>query len=157
MKKAGLKMSLMIGAAMSFTLSLIGLLSAGKFTLPGFLTNVLISFSISFLLSLAVPVKQLGTQLVNRLKLQPGTLKAQAAEALVCDVIYTPLMTTVMTYLAYRQARAHGAPITFASMWLPSLLISLIAAFVLAFIFTPVFARIAFRDLEAGPQERRTK
>ncbi len=157
MKKAGLKMSFMMGAAMSITLSLIGLLSARKFTLPGFFTNVLISFSFSFLLGLAVPVKQLGTQLVNRLKLQPGSLKARAAEALLSDVIYTPLMTTVMTYLAYRQARAHGAPITFASMWLPSLLISLTAAFGLVFIFTPLFTRIAFRDAEVRAQERRQK
>ena len=141
MKQAGLKMSVLMGAAMSTVLSLVGMLSSGKFTLKGYLLNVLISF----LLGLIVPIRKLSDQLTGRLNLPPGSVKARLAEALVSDAVYTPLMTTVMVYLAYRQAVAHGARISFLLMWLPSMGISLLVAFVLAYVLSPLMMKIAFR------------
>ncbi|MBO4218072.1 MAG: hypothetical protein J5887_01000 [Erysipelotrichaceae bacterium] len=150
MKKAGLKMSVLMGAAMSTVLSLVGMLSSGKFTLKGYLLNVLISFFISFLLGLIVPIRKLSDRLTGRLNLPPGSVKARLAEALVSDAVYTPLMTTVMVYLAYRQAVAHGARISFLPMWLPSMGISLLVAFVLAYALSPLMMKIAFRGMRGS-------
>ena len=82
-KKAEIRMGLMMGAAMSVTLSLIGMLSSGQFTIPGFLLNVAISFVISFVLGLIVPVKRISNSLIEKLGLKRGSLGARLADTLV--------------------------------------------------------------------------
>ena len=47
MKNPAVKMSLLMGITMSFVLSLIGNLSSGMFTVPGFLKSFCISFLIT--------------------------------------------------------------------------------------------------------------
>ena len=143
MNSAGRRMSLMMGAAMSFGLSLTGNLSSGSFTLPGFLKSFLVSLVISLILGFLVPMGPLTQFLDRKLGLRPGQLSTRCFNALVSDLIYTPIMTTIMTLLAHRQATAHGANIPFWPMLGRSLAISLVVGFVLAFVLTPVFARIA--------------
>ncbi|MBQ1477141.1 MAG: hypothetical protein IIZ33_03240, partial [Erysipelotrichaceae bacterium] len=138
-QKAGLKMSLLMGLMMSFSLSLIGLLSAGRFTLSGFFTNFLISFLISFLLGMILPVRKIAMK--TSAPFPPGSLKARAVEALISDLLYTPLMTFVMVYISYRQAVSHGAQIPFGPMLLKSELISIFFAFFLIFFLSPVLMK----------------
>ena len=145
MKKAGLKMSLLMGATMSFCLSLIGNLSSGNFTLRGFLTSFLISFAISFLLGLLIPMKKISNSLISRYGLEPGSVKARLLEALVCDLSYSPLMTLVMILFAYHQATSHGARIAFLPMLLKAEAISLVAAFILSYLITPIYSRLIFK------------
>ncbi len=142
-QKAGLKMSLLMGLMMSFSLSLIGLLSAGRFTLSGFLVNFLTSFVISFLLGMILPVRKIAMKAAGAFP--PGSLKSRAVEALVSDLLYTPLMTFVMVYISYRQAVSHGAKIPFGPMLLKSELISIFFAFFLIFFLSPVLMKIAFK------------
>ena len=143
MKSAGRKMSLMMGVAMSFCLSLTGNLSSGNFTLPGFLKSFLVSLVISLIIGFLVPMGPLTQFLDRKLELRPGKLSTRCFNALVSDVIYTPIITTVMIVLAHRQATAHGANIPFWPMWGRGLAISMVVGFVLAFVLTPVFMRIA--------------
>ena len=145
MKKAGREMSLLMGLSMSCILTLIGLLSAGKFTVPGFLMSFLISFVVSVIIGMIIPMKNISDGLLKKFNLKAGTLKARVLEALVSDVLYSPLMTFVMVYLAYRQAVAHGARISFGPMLLKSEIISFIAAFVLSFVLTPVFMKFVMK------------
>ena len=145
MKKAGCQMSLLMGFSMSCILTLIGLLSAGKFTVIGFLSSLLISFVVSVIIGMIIPMKNISDGLLKKFNLKAGTLKARVLEALVSDVLYSPLMTFVMVYLAYRQAVAHGARISFGPMLLKSEIISFIAAFVLSFVLTPVFMKFVMK------------
>ena len=145
MKKPGQKMSLLMGLSMSCVLTLIGLLTAGKFTIQGFLTGFAVSFVISMIIGLIIPMKKISDSLINRFDLKPGSLKARLLEALVSDVLYSPLMTFIMVYIAWRQATAHGARIPLGPMLLKSEIISFIAAFILSFILTPVFMKIVMK------------
>ena len=145
MKKAALRMSLMMGLSMSFVLSMIGLLSAGKFTIGSFISSFLLSFAVSMVLGFLIPMKKASDSLISKLKLRHGTLKTRLFETLISDLIYTPAMTFLMVCLAYRQATAHGARLQFFPMFLKSLCISFIAAFILIFVLTPIFMKIAFK------------
>ena len=149
MKKIGLKMSLLMGLAMSFVLSRIGLLSSGKFTVTDFLKSFVISFVISLIIGLLIPMKKISDWLLNRFNAKPGTMKARIIEALVSDVLYSPLMTFIMVYMAYRRATAHGARIPFGPMLLKSEIISFIAAFILSFVLTPIFLKILMKGNSA--------
>lgn len=138
-------MSLMIGGTISFVNSLVGTLSSGRFTFGGFLLSFLISFLIGFGLGLLIPIKKIGDTLIRKNGLQPGTRKARLLEALVSDLVYSPIMTFVMVYLAYSQATSHGAKIPFGPMLLKSECISFVAAFILSFLLTPFYTKLIFK------------
>ncbi len=145
MKRAEIKMGLMMSLSMSFLLSLIGMLSSGQFTVPGFLKSFLISFCISTLITTLVPMRKISMDLARKLGIPQNTLKGRLFDTLVSDLLLTPLMTFVMVYLAYRQAVSHGARIPFGPMLLRSEIISFLAAYALIFFLTPVFLKIIFR------------
>ena len=144
------KMGLLMGFSMSFVLSFIGMVSAHAFTVPRFLLSFVISFLISFTITSLVPIPKITASAAEKCGLKPGGLARRALEALLSDLCLTPLMTFVMVYMAYRQAAAHGAKIPFGPMILKSEIISLLAAFVLLFLLTPVFVKIAFGDHPPG-------
>ena len=143
MKTVGRRMALLMGTTMSFCLSLVGNLTSGRFTLPGFLVSFGISWVISMVIGLLVPMGPLTAFLDRRLGLRPGRLGTRCFNALVSDLLYTPVITTVMIVMAHRQATAHGAQIPFLPMWGRGLLISMVVGFALAFLLTPVYMRIA--------------
>ena len=145
MKKTGQKISLLMGLSMSCVLTLVGLLSAGKFSVQGFLSGFAVSFIVSMIIGLIIPMKKVSDAVTGRFNRLPGTLKARLLEALVSDVLYSPLMTFIMVYIAWRQATAHGARIPLVPMLLKSEIISFIAAFILSFVLTPVFMNMLMR------------
>ena len=145
MKKIMIQMNILMGVTLSLCLSLIGNLRAEKFSVPGFLISFLLSVVISMIIGLAVPVKPLTDRLEAKCGIQPRTLRAKCFEALISDLLYTPLITVVMTVFAYKQATAHGASIPFVPMLISSLLISLIAGYVLIFICMPLFLKLVFK------------
>ena len=145
MKKTGQKISLLMGLSMSCVLTLVGLLSAGKFSVQGFLSGFAVSFIVSMIIGLIIPMKKVSDAVTGRFNRLPGTLKARLLEALVSDVLYSPLMTFIMVYIAWRQATAHGARIPLGPMLLKSEIISFIAAFILSFVLTPVFMNMLMR------------
>ncbi len=155
MKQAALKMSIMMGLAMSFTLTLTGLVSAGQFTLRSFLLNFIISFTISFVLGQIIPIRKITTSVMDKMQLKPGTLKARLMEALISDVSYTPIMTFIMVFIAHRQATAHGARMPFGPMLLKSECISLVAAFIMIFLLSPILMKIAFKGVDLPQGERK--
>lgn len=160
MKKVGMIMSLLMGAALSFCLSLTGLLSSlskTSYTVPRFIIALLINFAISFVISmvigLLVPMKRVNDGLGKKLGLKQGRLGTRLVETLVSDLIYTPVITLAMVFIAYKQATANGAKMPFLPMFLGSLALCFAVAFVLIFLLTPVFMRIAIK--KAGiPMQR---
>ena len=158
MKKIGRQMSLLMGSALSFFLSLAGNLSSGHFTIIGFILSLIISFLIGLALGVIVPVKPLSDKITGKLGMQSGKLSTMAVEALISDLVYTPVITLGMVFLAYRMAVSHGASQEFLPMFLGSLVRSLILGYVLIFIFTPLFLKFLFKKNGiSGPSERPEK
>ena len=145
-RKIGYLMGILMGGTISFVNSLIGTLSSGRFTVGGFLNSFLISFVISQILGLIIPIKKISDSLIKKLDLQPGTLKARIVDALVTDLVYSPLMTFIMVYMAWSQATAHGAKIPFGPMLLRSECIGFAAAFFLSLFLSPVYLKLLMKN-----------
>ena len=154
MKNPAVKMSLLMGITMSFVLSLIGNLSSGMFTVPGFLKSFCISFLISLIIGFIIPIKKISDVLCEKAGARPGTLKARIIAAAVSAIGYTPFMTFFMVCLAHSSAAAHGAKIPFWPMLLRSECISIAANFVLSFLITPVYSRLVFGDRKPIKEDR---
>lgn len=144
--KKNLKMSLLMGLTMSLVLSLVGNLSSGRFTFSNYLKSFAISFVISFVIGRFVPMAKISASLLRKFHLQPGTLKARLVSALVSALLYTPLMTFAMVFLAYRQATAHGAQIPFLPMLFRSECISILVSFILSFLVMPLYTKLIFKN-----------
>lgn len=145
MKKIGRRMSILMGVSLSFCLSLLGNLTSGHFTLPGFLISFAVSTLISLIIGFLVPMKKVGDGLANALHLKPRSLPAHCAESFVSDLIYTPVITLAMVALAWKMATSHGAQMPFFPMFLHSLVLSMIVGYVLIFILMPVFFKLTTR------------
>lgn len=150
MKKIGREMSLLMGVTLSFFLSLTGLLAAGKFSVVGWLISFVLSTIISLIIGFLIPMKKVTDGVNNKLGLKPGKLSTRCMESLISDLIYTPIITFAMVFMAYKKATAHGAKIPFAGMFIESLLICFVVGFVLIFIFMPVFMKIVLKKNGIG-------
>ena len=144
-KKVGLEMNILMSVSMSLVLSLTGMLSAKQFTLPGFIESFLISLVISFLLGIFVSIPKLNAAIEKRLGLKRGSLLTRALEALVSDLIYTPIMSVIMITLAWFSARTHGADPPYVMMLLKGLGLSLIVGYLLVFFLMPLYLRIVLK------------
>ncbi len=144
MKKIGRSMSIKMGITMSFCLSLIGTLTSGHFSIPGFLLSFVASTVLSLIIGFIVPMSKLSTMCLNSLNLQLGTIPARLVQTAVSDIIYTPIMTLAMVGLAYYMAKKQSGgmmQVPFLSMFIPSLIICLVAGFVIIFIIEPIFLK----------------
>ena len=150
MKRIGRRMGIRMSLLMSFALSVIGPLSAGQFTIPGFIISFIISTVISMLISLIIPIGKITNDLSRKWKLEDGTLKKHAIESLISDTIYTPIITLVMVSFAYMQImKSSGghAQVPFIPMFLKSLIICYIAGYILVFIFQPMFLKSIMKSM----------
>ena len=144
MRLVGRDMSIKMGITMSLCLSLIGTATSGHFTIPGFLISFVVSTIISLIIGFVIPMGKIGNALLNKFGLIRGTLPARCLETFVSDLIYTPIMTFVMVFLAYQMAMKQSggmAGLNFGKMFLGSLIICFIAGFVIIFIIQPIFMR----------------
>lgn len=155
-KIAGIKMMLLMGISLSFFLSLTGLLTSGHFTWKGLLINFLISFVISCIIGRIYPMHKVSVFLDKKFGLKHGMLKTHLVESLLSDCAFTPIITLVMVFIAWKQAVAHGASISFGAMYGVSLLISMIVGYILIVVFIPIFIRItgAWKIGQAGENEK---
>lgn len=145
MKKIGILMSLLMGVTLSFFLSLTGTLSSGHFTIPDFILSFLVSFIISMIIGLLVPMNKVNAALDKKLGLKPGKLSTRFFDALVSNVIYTPLISFCMVTMSYFIATSHGAHLSYVPMLLKSLLITFIVGYVLIFIFMPLYLNLLMK------------
>lgn len=151
MRIVGRAMSIRMGILMSFCLSLVGTLSSGHFTIPGFLISFIVSTFVSLVIGFLVPIAPICGGACRKLGLQRGSLGARLLETFISDLIYTPIMTFAMVFLAYQMAmkQSNGAAgLDFGPMFLSSLLICFLVAYVLIFIFQPLFLKRVMGRLE---------
>lgn len=153
MKDPKFKMSLLMSITLGFFMSLTGLLSSMQFTLPAFLSNLVISFIIGMIVGAFVDMRKITDSFEKRYNIPPHTMKARAFDALLSDLIYTPIMTVCMVTMAYFQAVKHGTRLFYPAMLLKSLVISLIVGYLLIFIFMPLFVKIVFKGKINKPRE----
>ncbi len=153
MQKVGRMMSILMGICMGFGLSLTGTLTSGHFTLPGFLVSFAVSLVISLLIGFLVPMKPLQDRFCGGMP--RGSLKRSLTEALISDLLYTPVITVTMVLIAYFQAKQHDAAPPFVPMLVKSLLISLTVGFVLAFVLMPLLLRLVMKryGVQGGPPQ----
>lgn len=151
MKKAGIMIALCMGVVMSFFLSLIGTLTSGHFTVPGFLLSFVVSTVISFIIGLIVPMGRIHQSLHRKI---PNKIGALLVTTLISDLIYTPFMTLTMVSLAYAGImRQSGgmAQVPFIPMFLRALVISMVAGYILIAVVQPLIFGF-FMKKAAGPK-----
>ena len=144
MRKVGKAMAIRMGILMSFFLSLIGTLTSGHFTPAGFLLSFVVSALISLLIGFVVPVGKVTSDVSRKMKCEKGSFKALFVESFVSDLIYTPIMTLAMVFLAYTMAMKMSggrADLNFAGMFFPSLGICFLAGLALIMVFQPIFLK----------------
>lgn len=148
-KKIGFKVSLIMAILMSFALSLVGNLTAQRPPeMPlapiviGFLASFAISFVISFAIGLLVPMPKVNEALCRTFKLQPRTPKANLVQSVVTNLIYTPLLTTMLVVFAYFVQIPDGHKPSFLPMYLHSMVICLVVAQVLIFVCVPLILKL---------------
>ena len=150
MKKVGRKMSVLMGVTMSFCMSLIGNITSGHFTVPGFISSFIISTVICLIIGIFVPIGSVAHNATEKCGLERGSLGARALESLITDLFFTPIMTVAMITFAYNMSKKHGEEMKFVPAFLSSLGIGLVVCFLLAFIFTPIYLKIAMKGAAAG-------
>lgn len=163
-RKIGIKMNVLMGISLSFALSLLGFLSSGHFALLPWLISFVLSTILSLLIGFCLPVRKTAETLCKKFGLKERSLSSLALDSLISDIFYTPLITLLMVFIAFSGAKksieaaiANGAPaaslpqIQFLPIFLHSLLISMIAGYILIFVLQPLFLRILTRNMPAAP------
>ena len=153
MRKVGRDMSIRMGISMSFCLSLVGTLTSGHFTPVGFIVSLVISSIISLIIGFVIPMGKVTGAALQKMKLERGSIGGRFVETFISDLIYTPIMTFVMVFLAYKMAMKNSggeAGLNFGAMFLSSLLICFVAGFVLIFIVQPLFMKQVMKKYGAA-------
>ena len=146
MRAVGREISLCMGISMSFFLSLTGNLLGGHFTISGFIISFVVSTVIRLIIGFLVPMKNVTEAARNLFHLKPGSITGRCVESLTSDLIYTPIMTLIMVFLAWRQANAQApVAVPFLPMFLPSFGVCMVVGFVLIMILMPIFTKMAFK------------
>ena len=152
MNTIGKHMNIAMGVALSFCLSLVGVLTSGHFTAGAFITSFLLSTAVSLIICFCVPLRRMTESACKHM--QPGTFKRRCAESLISDLAYTPVMTLLMILLAWFGAARHGGSMPFVPALVKAEIISLIVGFVLIFIFQPLFLRQILKENGIGAPEQ---
>ncbi len=156
MKKIGISMGIYMSLIMSFFLALTGMGASGHFNIPGFIVSFLVSFMISLVISFLVPMGKVNKSLEMKHNLRPGALKTRGIEALVSNLIYTPILTLCMVTLAYfkaKNASGNGEGIPFIPAFLKSLGLCFIVGYILIFIFQDLIMKHLFKKYKINPGE----
>lgn len=157
MKRIGHRISIMMGITLSLCLSLVAhLFLADEFKFGAFLLSFAISLTISLIIGFLIPMKKVNDSVDRKLGLKPYSIGARLIESFVSDLIYTPIITVVMTTISYFIATSNGADIPFGPMFLKSLLVCFLVGYVLIFIFMPLFMALVIgkrRPAAGKPKE----
>ncbi len=155
MRKVGTTISFMMSFTLSFFLSITGVVTGnmrnireGNVSMPQLVLSIIVSYIMSTVISLMigfiVPMGKVNEALAGNMK----GIKRRLYEALISDLVYTPIITFAMTGYAYTKVMRESqgmAQIHFIPMFLSSLLICMAVGYVFIFILQPVFTKIAFK------------
>jgi len=164
MRRIGLVMNILMGVTLSCALSLTGLALSGHFEVKAWLISFGASTVLSLIIGICLPVRKASLAICSRCGLKERTFSFHCLDSLVSDVFYTPLITFLMVLLAYNGARntiTHVyadmevvqqalEELKFMPMFLHSLLVSMIAGYVLIFILQPLYLKMLLPKNPAG-------
>ncbi len=142
MRKIGREMSVRMGLTMSFVMALVGTLTSGHFTFVGFLISFVCSAIIALAMGFIIPIGKITNDLTVKKGMKPGKLCTRCVEALISNLIYTPVITLAMVGMAYYMAMKQSgvmAQLSFVPMFLHSLVICFVVGFILIFLIQPLF------------------
>lgn len=154
MKRAGLKISLLMGVTLSFFLSIAGGITGAMNSPQGFdVRGTLISFAVSFVISLVigflVPMRKITDAAAKKAGSEQGTLGRRCLESVISDLIYTPIITVAMVIMNWKMATMHapaGQGPQLGQMLISSLVTMFSIGFVLIFIFMPIYVKLALKS-----------
>ena len=140
-------MSILMSVTLSFFLSLTGNLTAKDGFKPmAFIISFIISTVISLIIGFVIPMRKVEAGITKGLGLRERSIPANIVSAIVSDLIYTPVMTLAMVALARKMAMkasdGHAELPPFIVMFLSSLLLCLIVAFIIILIVSPLFLKL---------------
>ena len=150
MKKVGIQMSLLMSVTLSFFLSLTGNLTAKVGFKPmAFIVSFIISTIISLIIGLVIPMRKIEGGITKAIGLKEHSLPANIVSALISDLIYTPVITLAMVALARKMAMktsdGHAELPPFIIMFLGSLVLCFIVAFIIILIVSPLFLKLLMK------------
>jgi large-conductance mechanosensitive channel len=157
MKKIGLQISILMAVTLSFCLSLTGnLTSKDGFKLMPFIITFVVSFIISLIIGMIVPMKKVEDGLNKAFGLQEHSIPSRLVSALASDLIYTPVITLAMIALvrkmAMKASNGHAQLPPFGVMFVKSLILCFIVAYIIIFIVSPIFTKLVMKkNGAAGP------
>lgn len=140
MQKIGMAMTFLMGFVMSFVLSLTGTLVSGHFAIPAWLCSFGISFVLSLIIGFIIPMGRLNAMITGKLKQNHKMFLANLIDSFVSNVLYTPLMTAAMVFIARNGIPQEYRP-PFSAMYLPSLVATFIVGWIVLFIIQPLFLK----------------
>ncbi|MBP5284423.1 MAG: hypothetical protein J6Y93_07160, partial [Treponema sp.] len=148
MRRIGLVMNILMGVTLSCALSLTGLALSGHFEVKAWLISFGASTVLSLIIGICLPVRKASLAICSKCGLKERTFSFHCLDSLVSDIFYTPLITFLMVLLAYNGAK--NTELKFMPMFLHSLLVSMIAGYVLIFILQPLYLKILLPKNPAG-------
>ena len=139
-----------MSVSLSFVLSLVGNLLGtrqnGRFSVHSWLIFFAASTIVSLVLGLIIPISRAAVGTSRALKLKEKSIPARIVETLIADIIYTPLITFLMVFIARQNAITSGAPPQSLKLWRMFILSFpgvFATGFVFIFIFSPLFEKFA--------------
>lgn len=149
-------MNLILGIVVSFTLSFLGSVRGGNFSVTSWLMTFLASFILTQMIGFLIPYKEITDNVCKKIKVQNTSTKGILLSALIIDLIYTPIMSGtmffVMTWILSKVAPGGKRPpmlIALAS----SLSLSFIVAFVIIALMLPVIYKVIDKHIKTENDE----
>ena len=133
------EISLLVGATLSFILSLVGNLLSRQFEVRGWLISALVGLVITVAVGMIVPMVRIS-MLVHK-KFEKSPFVAHCIESLISDLIYTPVICYLMVLLAWFRSGRH---FNFALNYFRSLSVTFVVGYVLIFFLVPLYKKLVF-------------
>ena len=149
-RSVGMLTGIFLSVSLSFVLSLVGTLlgtrNNGRFSVVTWLITFAASTFITMVLGLIIPIGRAAKAVSKSFKLKENGIPARLVETLVADIIYTPIISFLMVFIARSFAIANGAPpqaLKLGNMFLLSFPGVFATGYVFIFIFVPLFEKLA--------------
>ena len=144
-RKISIVLSVCISITFSAIVSLVGVYMGtrgnGHFSVRGWLVSFSTGTIVTLAIGLVIPIMRVARAASRGLKLKEKSIPAIIVEALIQDVIFTPVITFLMVFIARQNAIANGAPpsdVRLGRMFMNSFPACFATGFAFLLIFAPL-------------------
>lgn len=156
-KTVGLLVSVFMGLSISLVLSIVGPASSGHFAVKTVLVSFFCSSIISIIISIIIPIKRISDAACRGVHLNIESLPGRLFSALVSDICFTPIISTLMVSMSYINAKRNDPSfsVPFGRMLTSNLIISFVVAYLIIFICVPLFIKLSISIVKSmsAPEE----